>query len=75
MTRHLDRKTTAEWNEQTGDKRPSTANSSRIMFYDFSSAFNTIQPHLLGRKLGRAGHDDLLDIGQFDFPLTVRAAW
>ena len=25
--------------------------SSRIMFFDFSSAFNTIQPHILARKL------------------------
>ena len=25
--------------------------SVRIMFYDFSSAFNTIQPHLLAKKL------------------------
>ena len=28
-----------------------TSSSVRIMFYDFSSAFNTIQCHLLGRKL------------------------
>ena len=26
-------------------------NSVRIMFFDFSSAFNTIQPHLLVQKL------------------------
>ncbi len=26
-------------------------NSVRIMYYDFSSAFNTMQPHLLTRKL------------------------
>jgi len=25
--------------------------SARVMFFDFSSAFNTIQPHLLGAKL------------------------
>jgi len=28
-----------------------TNSSIRIMFYDFSSAFNTIQPHLLAKKL------------------------
>ncbi|KAI3367089.1 hypothetical protein L3Q82_008124 [Scortum barcoo] len=29
----------------------------RIMFFDFSSAFNTIQPRLLGDKLQLAGVD------------------
>ena len=29
----------------------------RIMFFDFSSAFNTIQPVLLRDKLVRAGED------------------
>ena len=28
-----------------------TGNSARVMFFDFSSAFNTIQPHLLVNKL------------------------
>ena len=29
----------------------SPASSVRIMFFDFSSAFNTIQPHILANKL------------------------
>ncbi|KAI3363629.1 hypothetical protein L3Q82_001257 [Scortum barcoo] len=35
----------------------------RIMFFDFSSAFNTIQPRLLGDKLQLAGVDHFLDSG------------
>ena len=31
--------------------RAREGNSVRIMFFDFSSAFNTIQPHLLVQKL------------------------
>ena len=31
--------------------RAKNGNSVRIMFFDFSSAFNTIQPHLLVQKL------------------------
>ena len=31
--------------------RARDGNSVRIMFFDFSSAFNTIQPHLLVQKL------------------------
>ena len=30
-----------------------TGSSVRIMFFDFSSAFNTIQPSLLGEKLSQ----------------------
>jgi hypothetical protein len=32
-------------------ERTSSGNSARVMFFDFSSAFNTIQPHLLVNKL------------------------
>ena len=32
----------------------------RLMFFDFTSAFNTIQPHLLREKLERMGVDLLL---------------
>ena len=44
VTRHLDRKASAEWYEQTGGNRPSTANSVRIIFYDFRSASITHSP-------------------------------
>jgi hypothetical protein len=33
------------------DKSNSSLMSARIMFFDFSSAFNTIQPHLSCHKL------------------------
>ena len=32
-------------------ERTRFGNSARVMFFDFSSAFNTIQPHLLVNKL------------------------
>ena len=32
-------------------ERTRFGNSARVMFFDFSSAFNTIQPHLLVKKL------------------------
>ena len=32
-------------------ERTKFGNSARVMFFDFSSAFNTIQPHLLVKKL------------------------
>ena len=32
-------------------ERTRFGNSARVMFFDFSSAFNTIQPHLLVQKL------------------------
>ena len=75
VTRHLDRKASAEWYEQTGGNRPSTANSVRIMF---NSAVKYHTATSAGKQSccnGRAGHDDLLDTGLFDFPFTVRAAW
>lgn len=45
--------------------------SVRIMFYDFSSAFNTIQPALLKDKLGDAGVDPHLAAWILDY-LTNR---
>ena len=74
-TRKLDRRASTDWNEQTGGKRPSTANSVRIMF---NSAVKYHTATSAGKQSccnGRAGHDDLLDTGLFDFPFTVRAAW
>ncbi|XP_051910268.1 uncharacterized protein LOC127593083 [Hippocampus zosterae] len=48
----------------------------RIMFFDFSSAFNTIQPNLLGDKLQNAGVDHHLTAWIIDYltnrPLYVR---
>lgn len=37
-----------------------TGSTVRIMFFDFSSAFNTIQPRILGDKLERVGVTDIL---------------
>ncbi|KAI3352203.1 hypothetical protein L3Q82_005166 [Scortum barcoo] len=44
----------------------------RIMFFDFSSAFNTIQPRLLGDKLQLAGVDHHLTSWILDYYLTHR---
>ena len=43
----------------------------RVMFFDFSSAFNTIQPALLRGKLERAGVDHHLAAWTIDY-LTNR---
>ncbi|TWW59264.1 Catenin alpha-2 [Takifugu flavidus] len=48
-----------------------TGSTVRIMFFDFSSAFNTIQPRLLGDKLQVAGVDHHLTTWILDY-LTQR---
>ena len=50
VSSHLDHKAVAEYNASMG-KRRKCSNQARIMFYDFSSAFNTIQPYALAHKL------------------------
>ena len=47
------------------------ATSIRLMFYDFSSAFNTIQPHLLAEKLLTMNVQPTLILWVFDY-LTNR---
>ena len=51
VTSHLDPKAVSEKNELKGVKEKVVTPQLRIMFFDFSSAFNTIQPHLLANKL------------------------
>jgi len=51
--------------------RPNT--SARLLFADFSSAFNTLQPHILANKLSSSFHlDDQLILWLLDF-LTHRS--
>ncbi|KAK3568773.1 hypothetical protein QTP86_017433, partial [Hemibagrus guttatus] len=49
----------------------STGSTVRVAFFDFSSAFNTIQPTLLHRKLERSGMEDHLAAWIIDY-LTNR---
>ena len=42
------------------DRRPKGGGAVRIMFFDFSSAFNSIQPLMLAEKMARMGVDPLL---------------
>ncbi|KAK3542758.1 hypothetical protein QTP70_002769 [Hemibagrus guttatus] len=49
----------------------STGSTVRVAFFDFSSAFNTIQPALLHRKLERSGMEDHLAAWIIDY-LTNR---
>ena len=50
VTSNLDSKLSVEKNKASGIITKS-CNSDRIMFFNFSSAFNTIQPHLLATKM------------------------
>ena len=50
MTSHLESKLSVKKNKVSGIITKSR-NSVRMMFFDFSSAFNTIQPHLLANKM------------------------
>ena len=50
VTSHLDSKLSVKKNKVSGIITKSR-NSVRMMFFDFSSAFNTIQPHLLANKM------------------------
>ena len=50
VTSHLDSKLSVKKNTVSGIITKSR-NSVRMMFFDFSSAFNTIQPHLLANKM------------------------
>ena len=50
MTSHLDTKLSVEKNKVSGVITKSS-NSVRMMLFDFSSAFNTIKPHLLANKM------------------------
>ena len=45
--------------------------SIRLMFYDFSSAFNTIQPHLMARKLSNMNINSTIVLWILDY-LTNR---
>ncbi|XP_062849705.1 uncharacterized protein LOC134311986 [Trichomycterus rosablanca] len=42
-------------------------NTVRVMFFDFSSTFNTLQPSLLGKKLEVAGVDRYLTTWMIDY--------
>ena len=50
VTSHLDFKLSVEKNKVSGIITKSR-NSVRMMFLNFSSSFNTIQPHLLANKM------------------------
>ena len=51
------------------DAKPS--NTARVLFIDYSSAFNTIQPHLMLRKLNSLGVPSFLQLWILDY-LTGR---
>ena len=60
VTSHLDSKLSAKKNKVSG-KITKSCNSVRMMFFHFSSAFNTIQPHLLADKmLSMSVHSDMI---------------
>jgi hypothetical protein len=48
-----------------------SSNTARALFIDYSSAFNTIQPHLMIQKLQRLGVPSFLQLWIFDY-LTNR---
>ena len=50
MTSHIDSKISVEKNKVSGIITKHR-NSVRMMFFNISSAFNTIQPHLLANKM------------------------
>ena len=59
ITRHLDRR---------------AGNTARILFLDYSSAFNTIRPHLLVDKLSKLDVPESLQLWIFDY-LTNRCQY